>query len=117
MKGSLNGKMLHYIRNLRQLSQRRLSEISKVSYSTIQKLEKSGETHSCWPRTVRQLAEALKVDPNDLAEDQFDRVVEIGEEIELRFHRRNDIDLLRRTADRLIDLATRRERILNGSES
>jgi transcriptional regulator with XRE-family HTH domain len=54
---------LHYWRSKRALSQRELAELAKVSRTTIIKLEGGRDA---WPQTVRKLARALKVDPDEL---------------------------------------------------
>jgi transcriptional regulator with XRE-family HTH domain len=47
----------------RALSQEELAKLSGVSRTTIIKLEGGRDA---WPKTVRKLAKALKVDPEDL---------------------------------------------------
>ena len=47
----------------RALSQQELADLAKVSRTTIIKLEAG---RRAWPKTVRKLAKALKVDPEDL---------------------------------------------------
>jgi transcriptional regulator with XRE-family HTH domain len=47
----------------RALSQDELATLSKVSRTTIIKIEAGRDA---WPQTVRKLAKALKVDPSEL---------------------------------------------------
>ena len=54
---------LRELRQKRALSQEELARLSKVSRTTIIKLEAGRDA---WPQTVRKLAKALKVDPADL---------------------------------------------------
>lgn len=54
---------LRELRMKRALSQEELATLSKVSRTTIIKIEAGRDA---WPQTVRKLAKALKVDPADL---------------------------------------------------
>jgi transcriptional regulator with XRE-family HTH domain len=54
---------LREIRLRRALSQEELARLAKVSRTTIIKLEGGRDA---WPKTVRKLARALKVDPSEL---------------------------------------------------
>jgi transcriptional regulator with XRE-family HTH domain len=56
---------LHFWRTKRALSQRELGKLSGLSRTTIVKLEGGRDA---WPQTVRKLAKALRVDPEDLQE-------------------------------------------------
>jgi transcriptional regulator with XRE-family HTH domain len=55
---------LRELRRQRVLSMRELEEMSGVSYNTIWRLE-TGKT-GAQPRTIRKIAEALRVDPAEL---------------------------------------------------
>jgi transcriptional regulator with XRE-family HTH domain len=61
----INGDRLRKVRNKRLLSQRELAERAGLSPTTILKLE-SGRVDEPHPRTVRKLAVALGVDPDEL---------------------------------------------------
>ena len=54
---------------MRLLSQRELAERAGLSPTTILKLE-SGRVDEPHPRTIRKLADALKVDPNELVKGE-----------------------------------------------
>jgi len=54
---------LRDVRLKRALSQEELARLAKVSRTTIIKLEGGRDA---WPKTVRKLAKALKVDPAEL---------------------------------------------------
>lgn len=54
---------LHFWRTKRALSQQELADLAKLSRTTIIKLEGGRDA---WPQTVRKLAKALKVKPDDL---------------------------------------------------
>jgi transcriptional regulator with XRE-family HTH domain len=56
---------LREIRESRALSLRELEELSGVSYNTIWFIE-AGRRKNTHPRTVRKLAMALGVEPNEL---------------------------------------------------
>lgn len=55
-------------RELRALSQRDLAALAKLSVTTVNRIE-SGQ-HKPMPRTVRKLAEALGVTPEELLTEQ-----------------------------------------------
>ena len=54
---------LRDVRLKRALSQEELARLAKVSRTTIIKIEGGRDA---WPKTVRKLAKALKVDPEEL---------------------------------------------------
>jgi transcriptional regulator with XRE-family HTH domain len=56
---------LRKVRDMRLLSQRELAERAGLSPTTILKLE-SGRVDEPHPRTIRKLADALEVDPDEL---------------------------------------------------
>jgi transcriptional regulator with XRE-family HTH domain len=56
---------LRQVRDMRLLSQRELAERAGLSPTTILKLE-SGRVDKPHPRTIRKLADALEVDPDEL---------------------------------------------------
>jgi transcriptional regulator with XRE-family HTH domain len=64
----MNGQ-LRRLRELSALSRKDLAEISGVDESTIYRLE-SGISRKAMPKTVRQLAKALKVEPAILLSEQ-----------------------------------------------
>jgi transcriptional regulator with XRE-family HTH domain len=67
-----NKKMNGHLRQLRELnalSRKDLAQISGVNESTIYRLE-NGKSKRAMPRTVRQLAKALKVAPAVLLSEQ-----------------------------------------------
>ena len=61
---------LRELRRQRVLSMRELEQRSGVSYNTIWRLE-NGLT-GAQPRTIRRLAEALAVEPNELIKGEND---------------------------------------------
>ena len=61
----ISGDRLRRVRDRRLLSQRELAERAGLSPTTILKLE-SGRVDEPHPRTVRKLAVALGVDPDEL---------------------------------------------------
>jgi transcriptional regulator with XRE-family HTH domain len=63
----ISGEKLREVRDRRLLSQRELAERAGLSPTTILKLE-ADRVEEPHPRTVRKLAEALGVDPAELAE-------------------------------------------------
>ena len=65
---TMNGH-LQRLRELSALSRRDLAEMSGVDESTIYRLE-SARSKKAMPRTVRQLAKALKVEPAVLLSEQ-----------------------------------------------
>ena len=60
----VNVQRLRDLRRQRVLSMRELEEMSGVSYNTIWRLE-TGKT-GAQPRTIRKIAQALRVDPAEL---------------------------------------------------
>jgi transcriptional regulator with XRE-family HTH domain len=56
---------LRKVRDMRLLSQRELADRAGLSPTTILKLE-SGRVDEPHPRTIRKLADALEVDPDEL---------------------------------------------------
>src|SRR5215212_11510286 len=60
----VDGAKLRELRRRRMLSLRELGERSGVAFDNINKLE--NEKHRAQPRTLRKLAEALGVEPNEL---------------------------------------------------
>jgi transcriptional regulator with XRE-family HTH domain len=62
----VNPTRFRELRTARGLSIRKLAEEAGVSTETIYSLE-HGRREFIWPRTARKLAEALGVDPRDLA--------------------------------------------------
>ena len=67
---SVDGTRLRHVRQERALSLRDLSRRSGVAFDTISKLE-TGKRNA-QPRTIRNLAEALDVEPKDLMEGDKD---------------------------------------------
>ncbi len=61
----INAIRLRQIREDGAYSLRELSELSGISANTIYRLE-SGRHKQAHPRTIRKLAEALGVEPNEL---------------------------------------------------
>ena len=61
----ISGDRLRKVRDMRLLSQRELAERAGLSPTTILKLE-SGRVDEPHPRTIRKLADALEVDPEEL---------------------------------------------------
>ena len=61
----ISGHRLRKVRDKRLLSQRELAERAGLSPTTILKLE-SGRVDEPQPRTIRKLADALEVDPDEL---------------------------------------------------
>jgi transcriptional regulator with XRE-family HTH domain len=61
----ISGDRLRKVRDKRLLSERELAERAGLSPTTILKLE-SGRVDEPHPRTIRKLADALKVDPDEL---------------------------------------------------
>jgi len=70
MSGRVDGDKLRQIRRARLLERTELAEVSKVSYSTIYKME----VHGHLPRfqKLKAVAKVLKVRPEDLLEDESD---------------------------------------------
>ncbi len=64
----VDGAKLRTLRRRRMLSLRELGERSGVAFDNINKLE--NERHSAQPRTLRKLAEALGVEPHELAKGE-----------------------------------------------
>jgi transcriptional regulator with XRE-family HTH domain len=60
----IDGAKLRELRRRKMLSLRELGEKSGVAFDNINKLE--NERRTAQPRTVRRLAEALGVDPEEL---------------------------------------------------
>lgn len=60
-----DGERLRAVRDMRLLSQEELAELSGVNEIHISRLER-GETKHPYPRTIRRLARALEVDPDEL---------------------------------------------------
>jgi transcriptional regulator with XRE-family HTH domain len=63
----VNVAKLRELRRRRALSLRELEEESGVSYATVWRLE-SGRARQAHPRTIRRLARALGVDPEELVD-------------------------------------------------
>jgi transcriptional regulator with XRE-family HTH domain len=61
----ISGDRLRKVRDMRLLSQRELAERAGLSPTTILKLE-SGRVDEPHPRTIRKLADALEVNPDEL---------------------------------------------------
>jgi transcriptional regulator with XRE-family HTH domain len=59
---------LRRLRELRALSQRELAALAKLSVTTVNRIETMQQKPM--PRTVRKLAEALKVTPEELLTEQ-----------------------------------------------
>jgi HTH-type transcriptional regulator, competence development regulator len=64
----VDGAKLRELRRRRMLSLRELGERSGVAFDNINKLE--NERRSAQPRTLRKLAEALEVEPHELAKGE-----------------------------------------------
>ncbi len=60
----VDGKQLRQLRRERALSQRDLARMTGIAHDSISQLE-TGKRQA-QPRTIRKLAEALKVDPSEL---------------------------------------------------
>jgi transcriptional regulator with XRE-family HTH domain len=65
----ISGDRLRKVRDKRLLSQRELAERAGLSPTTILKLE-SGRVDEPHPRTIRKLADALEVDPDELVREE-----------------------------------------------
>ena len=65
----ISGDRLRKVRDKRLLSQRELAERAGLSPTTILKLE-SGRVDDPHPRTIRKLADALQVDPDELVREE-----------------------------------------------
>ena len=65
----ISGDRLRKVRDKRLLSQRELAERAGLSPTTILKLE-SGRVDEPHPRTIRKLADALDVDPDELVKGE-----------------------------------------------
>ena len=63
----INGEKLRVLREERFLSHRELANLAGVSPTTVLNLENNAEVVA-QRRTVRKLAQALDVDPNELVE-------------------------------------------------
>ncbi len=63
----VNVEKLRELRRRRVLTLRELEAVSGVSYATVWRLE-SGRTTEARPSTIRKLAEALGVEPEELIE-------------------------------------------------
>ena len=61
----ISGDRLRKVRDMRLLSQRELAKRAGLSPTTILKLE-SGRVDKPHPRTIRKLADALEVEPDEL---------------------------------------------------
>lgn len=94
------------------MSQEALADVSGVSAPTIKRIEGRTDTHGRNALTVERLARALSIEPEDLAEDQFRRIVDIGGDIELHLDRNVDPSELRRQSEQLIQLIEIRNRVL-----
>jgi transcriptional regulator with XRE-family HTH domain len=64
----INGERLRAIREARELSQEELSRLAGIDPIHISRLERE-ETKHPYPKTVRALAKALEVDPDELRKD------------------------------------------------
>ena len=64
----VDGAKLRALRRRRMLSLRELGELSGVAFDNINKLE--NEQRRAQPRTLRKLAEALGVEPHELAKGE-----------------------------------------------
>ncbi len=64
----IDGAKLRELRRQKMLSLRELGERSGVAFDNINKLE--NERRTAQPRTVRRLAEALGVDPEELTKGE-----------------------------------------------
>ena len=64
----VDGAKLRQLRRRRMLSLRELGERSGVAFDNINKLE--NEQRRAQPRTLRKLAEALGVEPHELAKGE-----------------------------------------------
>lgn len=60
----MDAKRLRELRRDRVLSMRELEELAGISYNTIWRIEAGQQ--GAHPRTIRKLAEALKVEPREL---------------------------------------------------
>ena len=63
----VDGAKLRQLRRRRMLSLRELEERSGVAFDNINKLE--NEKRRAQPRTLRKLAEALRVEPHELMKE------------------------------------------------
>jgi transcriptional regulator with XRE-family HTH domain len=66
----VNVQRLRELRKHRVLSMRELEERSGVSYNTIWRIEAGRQ--GAQPRTIRKLAEALRVEPHELVKGEDD---------------------------------------------
>lgn len=112
MAAPISGKMLKDVRGQRGLSQQGLAESSGVGIATIKRIESSQDIYSARQTSANRLAAALEVEVHDLCEDTFSRIIDIGQDLELHLGLNIDIPELRKSSDRLIELAEVRNRIL-----
>lgn len=110
----VNGKMLKTIRGKRRLSQQSLADLSGVSIATIKRIESSQIATSRNTVSVKKITTALGIDIQDLSEDNFDKIVDIGSDIEMHIGDYTDIQEVRDGMDHIISLIERRNRILRG---
>lgn len=64
----MDGTRLRRLRRERALSQRDLSRLTGVAFDTISRLETGKQ--EAQPKTIRKLAEALRVEPKELMKEE-----------------------------------------------
>jgi HTH-type transcriptional regulator, competence development regulator len=64
----VDGTRLRRLRRERALSQRDLSHLTGVAFDTISRLETGKQ--EAQPKTIRKLAEALRVEPKELMKEE-----------------------------------------------
>jgi transcriptional regulator with XRE-family HTH domain len=64
----VDGTRLRRLRRERALSQRDLSRLTGVAFDTISRLETGKQ--EAQPKTIRKLAEALRVEPKELMKEE-----------------------------------------------
>ena len=108
----INGNMLKAVRGQRLLSQQELADRSKVSIATIKRIEAAVSTSSCRTTSAERLAKALEVEVEDLSENRFPQIIDLGSDIELYLDRIVDVNELRRFHEWVANMADIRNRVL-----
>jgi len=108
----INGNMLAAVRQQRRLSQQELADRRKIGIATIKRIERTKGTSSYRVHTADCLAKALEVQVEDLSEDRFLRVIDLGSDVEFHLDRIVDVDKLRLFQDWVIKMTESRNRIL-----
>jgi len=108
----ISGTMLKAIRKQKKLSQQNLAVTSGVGIATIKRIESSKTATKRQFVSVTRIAAALGVSLDDLSEDKFNRVVNIGDDIELNIERCSNTQEIRDGMEQIIKLVEMRNRIL-----